>query len=202
MSKPTPLRYGEYYHIYNRGNNRENVFIEERNYPYFLKLYAKHVEPIADTYAYCLLRNHFHVLVRIKTEEEQETLRVSETQRVLNPSQQFGNFFNAYAKAINEAYNRTGSLFEHPFGRVQVTSDAYLIWLVIYIHQNPHKHGFVDDFRTWPYSSYRTFLSTKPTRLKRGDVLGWFDGVGGFDTSHQQEVPAHRIAHLVPEDSD
>jgi REP element-mobilizing transposase RayT len=202
MSKPTPLRYGEYYHIYNRGNNRENIFIEERNYPYFLKLYAKYVEPVADTYAYCLLRNHFQVLVRIKTEEEQETLRVSENLRVLNPSQQFGNLFNAYAKAINEAYNRTGSLFEHPFGRVEVTSDAYLIWLVIYIHQNPPKHGFVDDFRTWPYSSYRTFLSTKPTRLKRGDVLAWFDGVDGFETSHQQEVPTPRIAHLVLEDFD
>jgi putative transposase len=202
MSKPTPLRYGEYYHIYNRGNNRENIFIEERNYPYFLKLYAKYVEPVAHTDAYCLLRNHFHVLVRIKKEEEQETLRVSETLRVLNPSQQFGNLFNAYAKAINKAYNHTGSLFEHPFGRVQVTSDAHLIWLVIYIHQNPHKHGFVDDFRTWSYSSYQTFFSTKPTRLKRGDVLGWFDGVDGFEISHQQEVPTHRIAHLVPEDFD
>ena len=200
MSKPTPLRYGEYYHIYNRGNNRENIFIEERNYPHFLKLYAKYVEPIADTYAYCLLRNHFHVLVRIKTEEEQKTLGVSKTPRVSNPGQQFGNLFNAYAKAINKAYDRTGSLFEHPFGRVEVTSNAHLIWLVIYIHQNPHKHGFVDDFRTWPYSSYQTFLSTRPTRLKRGDVLAWFDGAHGFETSHQQEVPAHRIAHLVPED--
>ena len=202
MSKPTPLQHGKYYHIYNRGNNRENVFIEERNYPYFLKLYAKHVEPVADTYAYCLLRNHFHLLVRVKTEEEQETLRVSETLRVLNPSQQFGNLFNAYAKAINNAYKRTGSLFEHPFGRVEVTSDAYLIWLVMYIHQNPQKHGFVDDFRTWPYSSYQTFFSTKPTRLKRGDVLAWFDGVDCFETSHQQEVAAHKIAHLVLKDFD
>jgi putative transposase len=68
MTSPTPLQPGQYYHIYNRGNNRENVFIEKRNYPYFLKLYARHIEPVADTYAYCLLRNHFHFLVRIKTE--------------------------------------------------------------------------------------------------------------------------------------
>ena len=66
MSKITPLQYGQYYHIYNRGNNRENIFIEERNYRYFLQLYAKHVAPVADTYAYCLLRNHFRLLVRIK----------------------------------------------------------------------------------------------------------------------------------------
>ena len=51
MSKPTPLAYGVYYHIYNRGTNREDIFKEERNYTHFLKLYALHIAPIADTYA-------------------------------------------------------------------------------------------------------------------------------------------------------
>ena len=55
-----PLQFGQYYHIYNRGNNRENLFAEQRNYPYFLKLYAKHILPVAKTFAYCLLPNHFH----------------------------------------------------------------------------------------------------------------------------------------------
>ena len=72
-----------YYHIYNRGNNRENLFVEERNYPYFLRLYAKHIEPIADTYAYCLLKNHFHLCVKIKTEEEFKTSWVSGTKKAL-----------------------------------------------------------------------------------------------------------------------
>jgi REP element-mobilizing transposase RayT len=88
MTSPVALQHGQYYHVYNRGNNRENVFVEERNYRYFLKLYANYIEPIADTYAYCLLRNHFHLLVRIKTVEEQEameTLRVSETLMVFKP---------------------------------------------------------------------------------------------------------------------
>ena len=71
MSSPPPLAYNCYYHIYNRGNNRENLFKQDRNYRYFLKLYAKHIEPIADTFAYCLLPNHFHLLVRIKGETEQ-----------------------------------------------------------------------------------------------------------------------------------
>jgi putative transposase len=66
----SPLYPGGYYHVFNRGNNGENVFLEKRNYPYFLSLYTKYIEPIAETYAYCLLRNHFHLLVRIKTEEE------------------------------------------------------------------------------------------------------------------------------------
>ena len=194
MSKPVPLQYGKYYHIYNRGNNRENIFFEKHNYRHFLELYAKYIVPIADTCVYCLLCNHFHFLVRIKTVEEQETLRV------LKPSQQFGNLFNAYAKAINKAYNRTGSLFQNPFGRIEVASDAYFIWLVIYIHQNPQKHGLVDDFRAWPHSSYRTLLSTKPTRLERDDVLAWFDGVDNFVVLHQQEVTERKVALWVPED--
>ncbi|MBI1800097.1 MAG: transposase [Chloroflexi bacterium] len=66
MSKPAPLAYGQYYHIYSRGNNRGDIFKDTRNYAYFLKLYAHHIEPIADTYAYCLMRNHFHVLIRVR----------------------------------------------------------------------------------------------------------------------------------------
>ena len=72
-----------YYHIYNRGTNGENIFIEERNYDLFLKLYEKHISPVADTFAYCMLRNHFHVDMRVKSEEEiietlsKKTLRVS-----------------------------------------------------------------------------------------------------------------------------
>jgi hypothetical protein len=71
MSKPIPLEYGHYYHVYNRGINRQNLFIEDRNFRYFLELYAKHITPIAHTFAYCLLYNHFHFLVRIKTIAEQ-----------------------------------------------------------------------------------------------------------------------------------
>ncbi len=84
MPSPPPLLYDTYYHIYNRGTNRENIFREERNYEYFLKLYIKHIEPVAETFAYCLLRNHFHVLVRVKSEEEirAETLKVLKTFRV------------------------------------------------------------------------------------------------------------------------
>jgi REP element-mobilizing transposase RayT len=208
MTSPVALQYGQYYHVYNRGNNQENLFFEERNYRHFLKLYAKYIEPIADTYAYCLLRNHFHLLVRIKTVEEQEileTLRVSETLRVFkpkNPSQQFGNLFNAYAKAINKTYGRTGSLFQNPFGRILVDSDAYFVHLITYIHQNPQKHGFVDDFRVWPYSSYHAMLSEKPTHLKREEVLAWFAGPTAFQVSHQRQVSIHRLGPLVPDDFD
>ncbi len=134
MPSPRPLLYDTYYHIYNRGTNREDIFREERNYEYFLKLYVKHIEPVAETFAYCLLRNHFHVLVRVRSEAEilakslspdREALRVSKRPlQPPSPSRKFSDFFNAYAKAINRAYGRTGSLFQHPFGRVPVTANS------------------------------------------------------------------------------
>jgi REP element-mobilizing transposase RayT len=65
-----PLKPDTVYHIYNRGNNREDLFKEERNYPYFLDKYFQYVSPLADTYAYCLMKNHFHILLRIKNEDE------------------------------------------------------------------------------------------------------------------------------------
>lgn len=195
MSSPEPLIPGEYYHVYNRGINGEPLFREERNYPYFLKLYAKYIEPVAETYAYCLLNNHFHLLVRIK-----EIAPVSETGPILDPSRQFNNWFIAYAKAFNKAYQRTGGLFESPFKRKRVDSDRYFTYLVAYIHRNPQKHGFVDDFRTWPYSSYRAILSSKPSRIQRAVVLDWFAGPLGFEQAHFLQIDEAAIAPLIEDD--
>jgi len=134
MTSPSPLLYNTYYHIYNRGVNGENIFVEERNYDLFLRLYEKHLLPVTDLFAYCLLRNHFHMSVRLTSEEEilenkktlsrEKTLRVSPANtrqtKHINPSidqeglgrkplgsnyvsNQFSNFFNAYAKTINKA---------------------------------------------------------------------------------------------------
>jgi REP element-mobilizing transposase RayT len=197
MASPPPLQPGAYYHIYNRGTNRENVFMEERNYHYFLQLYAKHIEPVAETFAYCLLKNHFHVLIRTREAQDPKGL-----ERPLGSSQAFSNFFNAYAKAINKAYDRTGSLFQHPFGRMLVESQAYLLQLVRYIHFNPQKHGLVDDFRQWPYSSYHAHLSRQPTRLGRADVLAWFDGPPGFAAAHHAPPDESVLAPLAPDDFD
>ncbi|MCI0521888.1 MAG: transposase, partial [Chloroflexi bacterium] len=177
--KPPPLQCGLYYHIHSRGINRENVFFEERNYAYFLALYTRHFAPVADTFAYCLMRNHFHFLVRIKDAPPNDTPGVSKTPGVSqtgvsDASQKFSNCLNAYAKAINKAYNRTGSLFQNRFGRHVVDSDAYFLTLIAYIHRNPEHHHFVQDFRDWPYSSYQTLLSPRPSRLSRDEVLAWF----------------------------
>ena len=233
MPSPPPLLYDTYYHIYNRGNNRENIFIQERNYTHFMNLYARYIEPIADTFAYCLLRNHFHISLRVKSEEEiietlEKTLKVSPANQKLvgqgipvntsasqprkplgsgvlgsrYPSQQFSNLFNAYAKAINNAYNRTGSLFQHPFGRVPITTDSQFWNVIAYIHQNPQKHKFVDDFRDWKWSSYGVLLSDKPTKLKRDFVMDWFGGEQEYLDLHEQWVSDAEAKWFAEDDYD
>lgn len=197
MVRTEPLQPSRFYHIYNRGINGEPLFCQERNYHHFLKLWGTYAEPVADTYAYCLLNNHFHFLVRIK---DLETCAASGTGSVPNASRQLNNLFIAYAKAFNRAYERTGGLFESPFKRRLVDNDRYFAALVTYIHHNPQKHGFVDDFRSWPYSSYHAILSAQATRVQRAAVLGWFDGPAGFGVAHASEVDEAAIEPLIADD--
>lgn len=227
MTSPSPLQFDTYYHIYNRGVNGENIFIEERNYDLFLNLFEKHITPVCDLFSYCMLRNHFHVSVRTKSEEEiieyKETLRVlpavSRRAKPGSPanlddgrsrkplgskfiSDQFSNFFNAYAKTINKAYGRTGSLFQHPFGRVPITSDRQFWNVIAYIHQNPQKHKFVVDFRDWKYSSYGKILSDKKTSVNRSQVMEWFGNRDEYLTLHEHWVTDAESKWFAEEDFD
>lgn len=187
------LSYGTFYHIYNRGNNRENIFVQERNYAYFMYLWWKHISPIADTWAYGLLRNHFHTAVFIKYEEDLKTDLTGfgnlSGLKPKDPSQYFSKFFNAYAKGLNISIQRTGALFQRPFKRIPVDSEAYLMRLIVYIHQNPQKHGFEIDFRNWNYTSYHPLISDLPTRLQRDKVLQLFGSREDFIRIHQEIEP-------------
>lgn len=194
MSDPLPaLEPGLFYHIYNRGNGGENIFRETRNYNYFLTLHSKHIPRVADTYAYCLLKNHFHLLVRIKP---------AEVLKGIKPERQFSNWFSAYAQAYNIRYQRHGSLFQRPFRRIPVLTDSYLVNLVHYIHRNPQKHGFVSDFREWEYSSYHLLSSTKSTYLKRQEIIEWFGTPASFIDFHSQRIDENKFQDLIGEDLD
>jgi len=184
------LLYDTYYHIFNRGNNREKIFYTERNYQHFLNLYSKYITPVADLFAYCLLKNHFHLLLRIKSETEiaeKSTVNLNYLAEK-SPSGHFSHFFNAYAKGINTERGRTGSLFQHPFGRIPITSDQQLWAVVAYIHQNPQKHHLVDDFRKWKHSSYHNIVSTQPSILEKSEVLEWFGGIDQYRLLHSEWV--------------
>jgi len=171
---------GVVYHFYNRGNNKENIFTEDRNYTYFLKLVKKYLLPIADIYAYCLLKNHFHLALKIK---EKEDLPKKYQEKIHLP---FSNLFNTYTKSMNNAYDRTGSLFqEHP-QRNRVENEEYLKQLIIYIHLNPLKHKFTGKFENYKYSSFPSYLSNKETNLEREYILELFGGKENFAFYHHE----------------
>lgn len=168
---------GQYYNIYNRGINGCDIFPEDRNFDHFMKLYVKHVASIFETFAYCLLRNHFHLLIRIKSQ--------TEVGSSFDPSKKFSNLFNAYAQGFNKTYSRTGGLFETPFRRKRVEDMDYKRWLVWYIHANPQRHGLTDDFRGWPGSSFQLFANQEQNEIVSiHKTIDWFDGLKGFLQFH------------------
>jgi len=201
MEKTEPLEYGQYYHIYNRGIDGCNLFTETTNYEYFLQLFDKHIKPIADTYAWVLMKNHFHFLVRIKDSSDFPGFKNLEGLGgpkslegiVKPPHQYFSNLFNAYTKAFNKKYDRTGSLFEKNFHRKRIQSERYLKSVPLYIHNNPVRHGFCQDPADYPWSSYTSSISIKSTRLMREAVIGWFDDIGNFKYCHEKKVETERM---------
>ena len=172
----TSLVPGYYYHIYNRGVNKNPVFWEPRNYTFFLRLINRFLLDYADVFVYCLLQNHVHLLIRIKEiQHDKPHLGLSHT-------------FNSYTQSINNAYNRTGSLFERPFRRKLIDKLSYLYHVVCYIHLNPVHHQITEKVTTLPYSSYKSILSNTETYLQRDTVLDWFGGREDF-------IEAHHIWH-------
>ena len=96
-------------------------------------------------------------------------------------------------------YKRTGSLFQKPFKRIEVTSDQYFRQLIEYIHTNPVHHKFCDDFTDYPWSSYNTIISAKPTKLNREQTIGWFDDRENFIALHKQKADTNMINDLIIE---
>ncbi len=198
-----PLIAGNYYHIYNRGNNGIDVFYDNDSYYYFLNLYSKYINPIADTYAWCLLKNHFHILVYLKTDDEIDNNKLEystvEIPKQISASKQFSHLFNSYTQAINKKFKRSGSLFEKPFERKLVTSENYFQKLIFYVHNNPVHLGFTDKINDYPWSSYETIVSSKPTQLKRKEVIEIYSDLDNFIYFHNQKHNLGEINNLIIE---
>ncbi len=170
-----------FYHFFNRGNNKENIFVEKENYYYFLSLIEKHLIPIVDIYTYCLLPNHFHFVIKIKEAEALPVkIQIGETKL----SQPFSNLFNAYTKAFNKKHHRTGSLFQKHPKRIKIDSDEYLQQLIVYVNTNPSHHHMA-DYEQYKFSSYQALISDKPTLIKRKAVIDLFDTVENLKYMHE-----------------
>jgi REP element-mobilizing transposase RayT len=178
------LEPGFYYHVYNRSNNKESLFPEDRNYSYFLNLVKKHLIPVSEIYCYCLLKNHFHFLLRIKDFDGLPETMLVERNRLHQP---FSNLFNAYTKAFNKLFFRSGSLFQKNFHKIRVTNEKYLRNLILYIHLNPVRHGYTDEYYAYKHSSFQQLVSPQPSYLMKDDVIRLFDDLDNFIYCHDQK---------------
>ena len=201
-NKRIPFEPNTMFHVYNHGNADDNIFREEENYRYFLKRYVHYVYPIARTYAFCQMPNHFHFMIKIRSHNELNTFFKSKNpQGFRNPeglnigdkiSHQFGTLLNAYTKSYNSYYDRRGSLFRNTTKRKTVKDDTYYNRLIYYIHQNPVRHGFVASPQDWPFSSYHIHLSQKQTKIEREEVLDWLGGRTAFEEFHRKDLEIER----------
>ncbi len=191
------------YHIYNRANGFDRLFLTDKNYLYFIEKYQQFISPMVDTFCYCLMPNHFHFLLRIKPENElriffdtkethSATLRGYRTlegpaqQRALSLliSQQFSHLMNGYTQGLNKLLNRKGSLFMHPYKRKKVSDTSYLTNLVKYIHLNPVEVGMCLNPEDWTHSSYSTLLKQENNLINANEVISWFDSLENFKSFH------------------
>ncbi|MEZ5046960.1 MAG: transposase [Chitinophagaceae bacterium] len=190
------------YHIYNHANGNENLFRIDENYRYFLEKYNFYISPIAYTYCYCLMPNHFHLLIKIKPVKDiiqnstWEKFQLNKNIQRLESmpkeelfakflSQQFSNLFNSYSKSYNKMYNRKGSLFIPRFKFKLIDNENYYTRIIHYIHANPIHHNFVTKIEDWKWSSYSSFFSAKKTQLNKKDVVDWFGNIEEFKLAHK-----------------
>lgn len=193
-----PLESGKIYHIYNRGNNGENLFIEKRNYYYFLHKYNEYCFPAFETLAYVLLKNHFHLMVRVRNKIIVQR-RNSKVNIESTASRQLSHFFNCYAQSINKAYNRHGKLFEVPFRRKAIDNDNHFSSLILYIHLNPQLHKFVKDFRDWEFTSWHSYITNQNFILEKSSVIDWFGNPQDFINAHLKDISFDNFNDVIIE---
>jgi len=154
-----PLDNDGMYHIYNRAVGNEILFRSEKQYLHFLKGIDKYLLPKADIWSYCLMPNHFHLLIKIKEGTTGEEI-----------SKAISDCCNGYTKWLNVSQKRKGNLFMRPFKRNKIKEDSHLAWTIWYIHRNPLHHGLANDLNNWKFSSYKAITSTK-TKIAALEVL-------------------------------
>ena len=194
------------YHIYSRAVGQEKLFKCEDNYRYFLTKYKLHIPPVADTFAWCLLPNHFHFLVKVKSIDAIKSYYLAVKGRnnfsaeVVSDfiMERFSNWLNSYTKGFNKVYERKGSLFIDYMRRVRVHGDGQFSATIFYIHKNPVHHGLVKEVEDWKWSSYKSFFSKGETCLQREKVLDMFQSIDGFAAFHRQAI--HLKNAVVTED--
>jgi putative transposase len=196
------LESGSFYHIYNRGINGCNVFLNNENKLFFLQKVKEHIIPVANVYAYCLMNNHFHFIIQIKenlnllniNKDGDSTLSKFQTLTKFKDglhsqksiaSKQIGKLISSYTQAFNKLNNRHGSLFESPFKRKRIESEIYLLQSIVYVHRNVLELN--EKMEGYDFSSYKSILSDSKTLIKRKEVIEIFGNINNFRFIHQRD---------------
>ena len=198
------------YHIFNHANGFENIFTVDDNYRFYLDKYQQYILPIAETYAYCLLPNHFHLVVRIRRREVLEEVyrnfkstnfskvpnleKVEVTDNMIEYyiSKQFANLFSCYTQSFNKVNKRRGSLFLKNFRREPIKNKAYFMNAVIYTHRNPVHHAFCDRYTDWSYTSFCEIKERNSQIIEVDKLLRMFGGRDSFIDLHEQSANKFR----------
>jgi REP element-mobilizing transposase RayT len=184
------------YHVFNHANGRENLFPEQKNYTFFLDKLEMYILPVCKLFSYCLMPNHFHLVLEIRSEEylslhlqkPGSKAELSGKELEVKISRSFGNLFSSYTQAFNKVYNRKGCLFIPSMKSELIRDDNNFCKVVHYTHANPVHHGFTKKMEEWPHSSYHAYLSEGATKLEREYVLDIFGGKNAFLKYHEQPI--------------
>lgn len=163
MARPLRITYpGAFYHVTSRGNEQKDVFKSQRDREKFLEYLASATERYgAVIHAYCLLSNHYHLLL------ETPKGNLSQIMRHIN---------GAYTTYFNVKRKRAGHLFQGRFKAILVEADEYAMELSRYIHLNPVRAGMVTRPEEYRWSSYNNFIgqSAVSSWLKENTILNYF----------------------------
>ena len=145
-----------------------------------------------------MLNNHFHLLIEVKNEETIKNAIQTKTNHCKLKkfiedsmedllSRQFRYFFISYAKSLNKAIERHGSLFEKPFKRKWIMNDEYYRNVMYYIHHNTNFHGYNVDFEDYPWSSYHRIIEEKKSILPKEHIITMFEDENNYIYFHKKD---------------
>ena len=184
-----------FYHIFNRAISSERLFQTEENSNFFMGRIQKYLMPYFDFYAYCLLPNHFHFVVKTKSFEEwNEHFKKLNKSVVVNSNNfhkhnmlQCSKLIISYSKSYNKFYNRKGSLFIENIKRIELPKNSDILSAVFYVHKNPVHHGYAQELVDWNNCSYASIKHGRQDELIiTQSVLDLFGGLEEFDKVHSQ----------------
>lgn len=170
--KPRPLAGNTYYHIFNRGVNKQDIFWDDRDRQLFLRILsrAKGIYGIK-LFAFCLMSNHYHLFLWTQESNLHRAMQLLQSQ---------------YVQYINLRYDRVGHLFQGRYQLRAVEADPYSLWLIRYIHRNPAEAVTGTDYAAYTWSSYRSFMN--PT-----ECPNWLDANWVLSQFHSDPALARQL---------